>query len=335
MQAVQCHSYGPVENLRLAEVPNLSPDDGQVLIETYSASLNFPDTLQIQGKYQFQPPLPFIPGSEVSGKIQALAPDVKLFAPGDRVMAIPRIGGMAEQVVCNASNVRKIPDNMDFNTAATFPMVYNTAYHALKQRANIRPGEFLLVLGASGGVGLAAVELGKLMGARVIAAASTAEKLDFVSSLNPHYLLNYQDGLLKEKVMALTADKGADVIFDPVGGALFDQCSRCINWRGRILVVGFASGLIPSYRTNLALLKGASLVGVFLGRFRQEEPTEYEKNFQELLNMFEDGQLHPRVTEIYPLEDYQRAFRSLTDRKAMGKIVLSIRSETTEPHAKP
>jgi NADPH:quinone reductase len=327
MKALVCHSYGPPENLALEELPDLAPDSGQVVVEVYAASLNFPDTLQIQGKYQFQPPMPFTPGSEVGGIIRAIGNGIKGFQVGDRVMATPSIGGMAEQVAVTPAGLRRIPENMDFKTAAGFAMVYTTSYHALKQRAQLKPGETLLVLGASGGVGMAAVELGKLMGARVIAAASSDEKLEFVSQADPDELLNYGDGDLKEKVKALTDDKGADVIYDPVGGNLFDQATRCINWNGRILVVGFASGRIPEYKANLALLKGASMVGVFLGRFRKEEPQAYEENFVELLEMFGAGKLKPIISQTFTLEDYVSAFSVFTERRAMGKVVLEIRKE--------
>jgi NADPH2:quinone reductase len=324
MKAIVCHSYGPPENLKLEEVEDPVAGENQALVEVHAASLNFPDTLQIQGKYQFQPPMPFTPGSEVGGVIRALGPGLTDFAVGDRVMATPSIGGMAEQVAVNAAGLRKIPDNMDFKTAASFAMVYTTSYHALKQRARLQPGETLLVLGASGGVGLTAVELGKLMGARVIAAASSDDKLAFVKRFNPDHTINYGDGELKEKVKALTDGRGADVIYDPVGGDLFDQCTRCINWNGRLLVIGFTSGRIPEYKANLALLKGASMVGVFLGRFRKEEPEAYEQNFRELFGLYADGRLKPVVTQSFPLEDYVAAFNVFAERRVMGKVVLEI-----------
>ena len=327
MKALLCKSYGPPENLVIEDVPDLEPEAGEAIVDVYAASLNFPDTLQIQGKYQFQPPMPFSPGSEVGGIIRKLGPNMDGFKVGDRVMATPPIGGMAEQVRCAAAGLRKIPDNMDFKTAAGFAMVYTTSYHALKQRARIKPGETLLVLGASGGVGMAAVELVKIMGARVIAAASSDEKLEFVKQADPDELLNYGDGELKEKVKAMTDGKGADVIYDPVGGDLFDQSTRCINWNGRLLVVGFTSGRIPSYPANLALLKGSSMVGVFLGRFRKEEPDAYEQNFQELLDMYRSGKIKPIVTESFAFEDYVAAFNVFRDRRVMGKVTLEIRKE--------
>jgi NADPH2:quinone reductase len=327
MKAILCHSYGPPENLTLEEVADPVAAENEVVVEVYAASLNFPDGLQIQGKYQFQPPMPFTPGSEIGGVIKSTGTSVPGFTVGDRVMATPGLGGLAEQVSVATGGLRKIPDSMDFKTAAGFAMVYTTSYYALKQRADLQPGETLLVLGASGGVGLAAVELGKLMGAEVIAAASTEEKLQFVDRLHPDHLLNYGDGELKERVKALTNGRGADVIYDPVGGDLFDQCTRCINWNGRLLVVGFTSGRIPEYKANLALLKGSSMVGVFLGRFRKEEPAEYEKNFAELLALYVEGKITPIVTESFPMTDYVQAFNVFTERKVMGKVTLEMRAE--------
>ena len=327
MRAILCKSHGPAENLCLEMVDDLTPAADEAVVEVYSAALNFPDGLQIQGKYQFQPDMPFTPGSEVGGVIIEAGSSLSGFAVGDRVMATPGIGGLAEQVRVKAEGLRKIPDSMDFKSAASFAMVYTTSYHAPKQRANLQAGETLLVLGASGGVGLAAVELGKLMGARVIAAASSDEKLEFVKAAQPDELLNYGDGELKEKVNALTGGKGADVIYDPVGGDLFDQSCRCIAWNGRLLVVGFASGRIPEYKANLALLKGSSMVGVFLGRFRKEEPAAYEQNFAELFNLYEQGKLKPIVTESFAFEDYVAAFNVFTERKVMGKVTLEIKTE--------
>jgi len=327
MKAIQCQSYGPAENLVLTTIDEPQPGAGEVRIAVYCAALNFPDTLQIEGKYQFQPPLPFVPGSEVGGVIDALGPGVDNFVLGDRVMAAPGIGGLADKSLAKVEAVRKIPHTMDFATAASFAMVYTTAYHALKQRARLEAGETLLVLGASGGVGIAAVELGKLMGARVIAAASSQEKLDFLGSYNPDATINYCDGQLKEKVKYLTDGRGADVIFDPVGGDLFDQCCRCIDWNGRLLVVGFTSGRIPEYKANLALLKGASMVGVFLGRFRKEEPEVYEENFRELLDLYRQGKLRPRPPTTFAASDYMEAFKVFSQRRVMGKVAVEFKQE--------
>ncbi|MBK52540.1 MAG: NADPH:quinone oxidoreductase [Gammaproteobacteria bacterium] len=327
MKAVICKCYGSPENLVLEDIPDLEPGENEAVVEVHAASLNFPDGLQIQGKYQFQPPLPFTPGSEVGGVIKSVGAKFSALAVGDRVMAIPGIGGLAEQVLAKPESIRIIPDNMDFKTAAGFAMVYTTSYYALKQRANLQPGETLLVLGASGGVGLSAVELGKVMGARVIAAASNEDKLDFVRQFYPDATINYGDGELKEKVKDLTEGRGADVIYDPVGGDLFDQSCRCINWNGRLLVIGFTSGRIPEYKANLALLKGSSMIGVFLGRFRKEEPKAYEQNFDELLEMYAKGQLNPLVTQSFPKEQFVEAFNVFTKREAKGKVTLEFRPE--------
>ena len=327
MKAILCKSYGPPENLVLEEVDDLKPGEGEALVEVYAAALNFPDTLQIAGKYQFQPPFPFIPGSEAGGIIKELGPNVKGFDTGDRVMANPVIGAMAEQVCVPFGLLRKIPESMSFETASGFPMVYTTSYYALKQRAELQPGETLFVLGASGGVGVTAVELGKLMGAKVIAGASSKEKLEFAKKTGADYLVNYSNGDLKTIIMDLTNGKGADVIYDPVGGDLFDQATRCINWNGRILVVGFASGRIPEYKANLALLKGASMVGVFLGRWMKEEPDAYDVNMDELLEFFKQGKIKPTLYQTFKMNDFVSAFNVFKERKVMGKVTLEIKDE--------
>lgn len=324
MRAVQCESYGPPENLKLNDVELPPPGPGEVLIDIRAAGLNFPDTLQIQGKYQFQPPFPFTPGSEAAGVINQVGEGVTKVKSGDRVIAQLGVGGMAEQAVCPVENVRVMPDKMSFKEGAAFTMIYGTSYYALKQRAELQPGENLLVLGAAGGVGIAAVELGKIMGARVIAAASTDEKLEIAKNAGADELVNYGDGELKEKVKALTGGNGADVIYDPVGGDLFDQCARCINWHGRILVIGFASGKIPAYKTNLCLLKGCQLVGVFWGMHTRREPEIHEQNMKELFEMYEAGKIKPLVTQTYPLEQYAQALNVLANRQAKGKVILEM-----------
>ena len=325
MKAILCKSFGTPENLVLEEVQDLKPKEGEALVEVYAAALNFPDTLQIAGEYQYQPPLPFSPGSEASGIIIELGPNIKGFEIGDRVMAIPGVGAMAEQVCVPASGLRKIPDSMNFKTASGFPMVYSTSYYALKQRANLLPGETLLVLGASGGVGVTAVELGKLVGAQVIAGASSEEKLQFAKKAGADFLVNYSDGDLKTKIKELTKGKGADVIYDPVGGDLFDQATRCINWNGRLLVVGSTSGRIPEYKANLALLKGASMVGVFLGRWMIEEPETYEANTGELFEFFQQGKINPAVYQSFKMDDFVSAFNIFKERKVMGKVTLEFK----------
>ena len=327
MRAVLCKSYGPPENLMIEEVESPKPKDDEVRVEVYAAALNFPDTLQIQGQYQYQPPFPFIPGSEASGKVAEVGKNVKGLKPGDRVMAMIGIGGMAEEVVAMGLAVTRIPDDMDMATASGFGMVYGTSYYALKQRGNLQPGETLLVLGASGGVGLSAVEIGRAMGARVIAAASTDDKLDVAKKSGADELVNYSDGELKDKVKDLTGGKGADVIYDPVGGDLFDQATRCINWNGRLLVIGFTSGRIPQYPANLALLKGCSLVGVYWGRFARTETRVHLQNLQELFQLYEEGKIKPLVSRVFPLEQYADALNLFVHRKAVGKVALTVRQE--------
>jgi NADPH2:quinone reductase len=325
MKAVLCRSYGPPENLTLEEVADPQPGPGQVLIDVRSAGLNFPDTLQIAGKYQFQPPFPFTPGCEVSGVVAEVGEGVTRLKHGDRVMALPGIGGLAERAVAAADVVVPMPASMDFDTAAAFGLVYGTSYHALRQRAQLQPGETLVVLGAAGGVGLAAVEIGKALGAKVIAAAGTDEKLAVAQRHGADALINYSNESLKDRIKELTGGKGADVIFDPVGGDLFDQCARSVSWNGRILVVGFASGVIPKYPTNLALLKGCQLVGVFWGEFVRREPQVCLANTKALFELHSQGQLKPLVDLVFPLADFASALSLLINRRAVGKIVLRVR----------
>jgi NADPH2:quinone reductase len=325
MKAVVCRAFGPPESLTLEEVPDPQPGDGQLLIDVYAAGLNFPDVLQIAGKYQFQPPFPFTPGAEVAGVVAAVGANVTSVKPGDRVMGMPGIGGMAERVVVTTDSINPMPEGMDFATASGFELAYGTSYHALKQRGQLQAGETLLVLGASGGVGLAAVEIGKAFGARVIAAAGSDEKLQVAKSHGADVLLNYSQASLKDKMKELTGGKGADVIFDPVGGDLFDQATRSINWNGRLLIVGFASGTIPKFPVNLALLKGCQIVGVFWGDFKRREPKAYRQNCHELRKLFEQGQLKPLVSQEFPLAEYAKALNLFVHRQAVGKVVLRVR----------
>ena len=325
MKAVLCKSYGPPENLSLDDVADPACGDGQVLIDVSAAGLNYPDTLQIAGKYQFQPPFPFTPGAEVAGVVAEVGDGVKHVRRGDRVMALPGLGGMAERVVADANAVAPIPESMDFATAAGFALVYGTSYHALKQRAGLQAGETLVVLGAAGGVGLAAVEIGKAFGARVIAAAGTDEKLDVARGRGADELVNYSRENLKDRIKELTGGNGADVIFDPVGGELFEQCARAVNWNGRILVIGFASGVIPKYPTNLALLKGCQLVGVFWGEFVKREPQACRANVGELFQLYAEGKIKPLVEQVFPLEQYADALNLFVNRQAVGKVVLRVR----------
>jgi NADPH2:quinone reductase len=325
MRAVLCHANGLPESLELADVATPEIQANEILLDIHASAINFPDVLMIQGKYQSQPPFPFSPGGEVSGVISAVGGDVSDYQVGDRVFAGTGHGGFAEQVAIKARALRLMPEKMPFSQAAGISTTYGTSYYALKQRANLQPGETLLVLGAAGGVGLAAVELGKAMGARVIAAASSPEKLAAAKAAGADELIDYSDGELKDKVKALTDNKGADVIYDPVGGELFNQCMRCINWYGRVLVVGFAAGDIPQLPINLVLLKSCQVVGVFYGAFSARDPVAAEQNFKEIMTMYTNGKINPLIGASYPLEDYAPALRCLMNREAIGKVVVAVR----------
>jgi NADPH2:quinone reductase len=274
MKAYVCREFGPVDSHKVEEIEDPRAEAGQVIVDVKAAGVSFPDVLIVQGKYQFQPPFPFSPGGEIAGIISEVGEGVVDWKVGDRVMAMTGNGGIAEKVLAFEMTLMPLPDSMDFKDGAAFPLNYGTTYHALKQRGQLQAGETLLVTGAGGGVGTTAIEIGKAMGARVIAAASSDEKLEIAKNLGADEVINYSDGELKEKVKALTGGLGADVIYDPIGGDIFMQCMRCINWKGRVLVIGFASGPIPEVPTNLALLKGCSIVGVFWGRFTGAEPEE-------------------------------------------------------------
>ena len=322
MKAVLCKAFGPAETLVLEEVASPEPKKNEVLIDVHAAGVNFPDTLIIEGKYQFKPPFPFSPGGEAAGTVAAVGEKITHLKPGDRVMALTGWGSFAEQVAVPGYNVMPIPKGIDFNSAAAFGMTYGTSMHALKQRANLQPGETLLVLGASGGVGLAAVEIGKAMGARVIAAASSDEKLEVAKAAGADLLINYSTSSLKE----ITGDKGVDVVYDPVGGDLLEQAFRSIAWNGRFLVVGFAAGGgIPALPANLPLLKGASLVGVFWGAFAARQPQDNAANFQQLFKWHAEGKLKPLVSKTFPLDKAGDAINHLGQRKAVGKVVVEVR----------
>ena len=295
-----------------------------MVVDVKAAGVSFPDVLIVQGKYQFQPPFPFSPGGEIAGIISEVGEGVVDWKIGDRVIAMTGNGGIAEKVVAFEMTLMPLPETMDFKDGAAFPLNYGTTYHALKQRGQLQAGETLLVTGAGGGVGTTAIEIGKAMGARVIAAASTDEKLEIAKNLGADEVINYSDGELKEKVKALTDGLGADVIYDPIGGDIFMQCMRCINWKGRVLVIGFASGPIPEVPTNLALLKGCSIVGVFWGRFTGAEPEENSQNFDELFALHAEGKLKPQITKSYSLDDAAEAISSLENRKATGKVVIEM-----------
>ncbi|MFS8185087.1 NADPH:quinone oxidoreductase family protein [Pseudovibrio denitrificans] len=323
MRAVVCSEYGPPEALRVEDVERKEPKKGQVRIVVEAAGVNFPDTLVIAGKYQIKPPMPFVPGGEVAGRIEAVGEGVTDFAPGDPVMALLlQQGGYAEEVVVDASAVMKRPETMSAQVAAGFTMTYGTSMHALKQRARLQPGETLLVLGAGGGVGLTAVEIGKIMGAKVIAAASSAEKLEAARKAGADELINYSTQDLREHLKEIVGKTGVDVVYDPVGGDLFEQALRSTAWNGRALVVGFAAGVIPSIPTNLPLLKGCSVMGVFWGASRMREPRNDQNNFSELFKWLQEGKLKPTVSRSYSLEEAPQALRDLMERRVVGKVVL-------------
>ena len=329
MKAVLCKAFGPPESLVLEDVaePVVGSDD--VLVDVRAAALNFPDVLMIAGKYQMRPPFPFSPGAEVAGTVAATGANVSGFAPGDRVFGGVGHGGFAERVLLPGGRVFTMPEAMSFAQASGISLAYGTSYYALKDRAALQPGENLLVLGAGGGVGIAAVQLGKALGARVIAAASSAEKLDAARASGADETIDYSEGKLKDNVKALTDGKGADVIYDPVGGDLFDQCMRCINWYGRVLVIGFAAGAIPKVPINLILLKSCQVVGVFYCAWSMRSPQRHDRNFREILELFDRGSIDPLVGRCYPLEQYARALRDLSERRAIGKVVLTVDGDET------
>ncbi|MGH8531028.1 MAG: NADPH:quinone oxidoreductase family protein [Nevskiales bacterium] len=326
MRAIVCKQFGPPEQLVLEDVPapaKLAP--GDVHIRVHAVGVNFPDTLIIQGKYQFRAEPPFTPGGEVAGEVLAVGEKVKQFKPGDRVVTVQTHGGLAEEMVCTAMGVLPAPAGMDYVEAAAYPMAYGTSYYALKQRGRLKAGETLLVLGAAGGVGLTAVELGKLMGARVIAAASSDEKLAVCKQQGADEVINYAREDLKERVKALTKGQGADVIYDPVGGDFTQTSLSCINWDGRLLVIGFASGPIPSIAANRLLLKSCSLVGVFWGASMMREPQANMENFRQLAQWHAEGKLKPHVSKTYELKDASQALSDMLARKATGKLVVKVR----------
>ncbi len=323
MKALLCTRHGDPELLEWQEVPDPAPERGQVLLKVEAAGVNFPETLIIRNLYQFKPPLPFVPGGEAAGVVEAVGEGVTRFAPGDRVIAMTGTGAFAEKLLAAEHQCVPVPDGLPMDLAAGVTMTYGTSHHALKQRAQLKPGETLLVLGAAGGVGLAAVELGKLMGARVIAAASTAEKLELARAHGADEGINYETEDLKERVKALTGGKGADVIYDPVGDRFAEPAFRSIAWNGRYLVVGFAAGEIPKLPLNLPLIKGAAIVGVFWGAFTMHEAAVHRANMEELVRWFAEGKLKPHVGARLPLAEGGLAIRMLMERKAMGKVILT------------
>ena len=325
MKAMLCKAWGPPESLVLEERPSPRPKDDEVVITVDAAGVNFPDTLIIEGKYQYKPEFPFSPGAEVAGVIKEVGAKVQNFKAGDAVAALGLWGAFAEEVAIAAKKCVKLPANADRKVAAAFGLTYGTSYYALKDRAMLQRGESLLVLGAAGGVGLAAVELGRLMGARVIAAASTDAKLATAREYGATDTINYETEDLREAIKGLTDGKGVDVVYDPVGGRYAEPAVRGLAWKGRYLVVGFAAGEIPKIPLNLTLLKGASIVGVFWGSFTQQEPVANTNNIATLMQWVQEGKLRPLISKTYPLEQAALALRDLIERRAQGKIVLTVR----------
>jgi NADPH2:quinone reductase len=332
MKALQCVELGGPDKLKINEVDSPSVIPGHVVIDVKSGSINFPDVLMIQGLYKLQPPLPFTPGGESAGIISEVGEDVTKFKVGDKVFAMTGTGAFAEKILAHEASCMLIPDSMDYDSAAALSMTYGTSLYALKQRANILPGETLLVLGASGGVGIAAIELGKAMGAKVIAAASTQDKVDMCMAHGADEGFIYPSGnldrdqqkQLSNKIKELTGGIGANVVYDPVGDSYSEPCLRATAWEGRYLVIGFAAGEIPKIPLNITLLKGCQIVGVFWGAWVGMHPDENNKNFDELFKLHAEGKINPEVSQKYALENSADAFSHLANRKAKGKVIINM-----------
>ncbi len=330
MKALLCVQHGLPDTLELRDVPSPEPGEGQVLIQVAACSVNFPDTLMIRNMYQFKPELPFSPGGEVSGIVIRTGPGVRHLKEGQRVFALCGWGGFAEEVVVEAGRVFPMLPGMDFVTAASVMYNYATSYHALKDRAELKAGETLLVLGAGGGVGLAAVELGKMMGAKVIAAASSDDKLEVCREKGAEMVINYNREDLKEALKTLTSGKGVDVVYDPVGDRYAEPALRSMAWNGRYLVVGFAGGEIPKIPLNLALLKGCAITGVFWGQYAARETAKNMSNIQELAGFFMQGKLKPHIYKRYSLSEAPQAFDDMMNRKVVGKAVVMVNPHLSE-----
>ncbi|MEP0177417.1 MAG: NADPH:quinone oxidoreductase family protein [Paraglaciecola sp.] len=322
MKAIVCNEFASVEALKYQEVPDPKAKKGQVVVDIKAVGVNFPDGLLVQGLYQMKPAFPFIPGSEVAGVISEVGEGVSHLKVGMRVIALCMLGGYAEKVACPATHVLAIPDEIPDEEAAALVTAHATAHHGLKQRAQIKPGETLLVTGAAGGTGLAAVQIGKEMGAKVIAVCSTQEKLDIAKANGADILINYTDTDLKTAIKDITNGKGVDVVYECVGGDTFHACSRSMAWNGRLLVVGFAGGTIPEFPVNLSLVKGYSVVGVFWGSFTQHQPQDFAANMKELLTWYVQGKVKVVVDEVVPLEDAKLGLNKVMNREVKGKVSL-------------
>lgn len=324
MKAVVCREFAPPENLTVEDVPSPEVRGGEVKIKVHAAGVNFPDVLMVQGLYQMKPEFPFSPGLEVAGEVMEVGKGVTHYKEGDRVIGVVNYGGFAEEVCAPASMTLPMPDNMTYEHGAAFPIIYGTSHIALWDRAKVKVGETILVLGAAGGVGLTAVEIGKLLGANVIAAASTDEKLELAKSYGANHLIKYTEEDLRESVKKITGGRYADVVYDPVGGDAFDSAIRCVAWGGRYLVIGFASGRIPELAINRLLLKNSSLVGVYWGAHALNAPALMQQSFDKLLTWYAAGKIKPHVDATYSLEDAPQALMALANREAKGKLVLTL-----------
>lgn len=324
MRALLCTQFGPPDLLELRDVSSPVPGQGEVVITVKAASVNFPDVLIIENKYQFKPPLPFSPGSELSGVIKTVGPGVTDFKVGDRVMAFTIYGAFVEEVKVATETVFPMPAGMDFATAAAMLMTYGTMDHALRDRGAVKPGETVLVLGASGGIGIASIEIAKALGARVIACASSDDKLAACREHGAAETINYVTEDLRDKIKSLTGGRGVDVIADPVGGPYTEPALRSIAWRGRLLVLGFAAGEIPKIACNLPLLKGCSIVGVFWGGFLQREPDAFRASIAQVAKWHAAGTLRPHVSATFPLERAAEALKMMAARKVVGKVAITM-----------
>lgn len=327
MRAVVLSSYGPPPDLSVKDIPAPALKPGYVRLRVHAVGFGFPDALMVAGKYQVKPEAPYTPGNEVAGVIIEVASDVTDFKVGARVLAMAGQGGLAEECVAPSHALIPLPGSMSMAAAAGFLVNYGTTYHALKQRANIQPGETLLVLGAAGGVGLTAIEIGKALGARVLAGASTPEKLELAKKHGADAVFNYTTDTIKAKVMEFTGDRGIDVVYDPVGADFAEQAVRAMAWNGRYLVIGFAGGKIPAIPLNLALLKGCSLVGVFWGAHTRKEPAVHAANLKALFELFESGKIKPHVTELDGLDRFTEALDVLNSRRSTGKVVIRVAAD--------
>jgi NADPH2:quinone reductase len=326
MRAAIVREYGPPENVRIEELPDPVAGPGQVLVDVHAAAVNYPDVLIVANRYQIPARLPFTPGSELAGVVAAVGEGVSGIVPGMRVQGAMFVGAFAQRIALPAGAVSPVPEGIDVRSAAAFGVVYATAHHALRSPGRLRAGETLLVLGAGGGIGLAAVDLGRALGARVIAAASSPAKLAAARERGAEICIDYTREDLKERVKEATRGRGADVVIDPVGGPYSEPALRATGWRGRFVVVGFAAGEIPRIPLNLVLLKGAELHSLNIGPFQQNEPEEAARNRGELLQLWQSGKVSPRVSSVHPLDRCVDALRELSERRAIGKVVIDLRA---------